>query len=153
MAMTRKDVIRVVEENVEAMRTAMRLDDWVIRFEEGRLDSLDGSIARACCNVDASYRELVVTFDAEACADKDEQALLDTIRHELLHAIIGSFYIYRTTAVDGLDASLKRVLDTVFSHAQEHVIGSIERMLDVGLKMNATKMSKLGKKRLGMKVW
>lgn len=106
------DVKAIVEPADKLMRDALGLSDWTVTVTYERDEDRMGS-----CSTMTSYQKATINIDPSHHDDEDE--VLDTLRHELLHIVHDEFTILRTEENDRLH-----------SHAAERTVLRMERMLD-----------------------
>lgn len=138
----------IVDEHLPWLRWALCLQDWRIEVDYGLVDKESPAGVRFCAvtRCDNAYRKAYVTINEEMVDDEDD--LLETLRHELLHVVHADFELYRATMIqqardreqaEGLDLEL-------FTHACERLVGNIERILDHGLGLGVKSMMELSRK-------
>lgn len=111
----------------------LQVNMWSVNISycrsEGRLAG-----AKATCTRKMEYMIATITIDPNMA--HDEEDVLRSLRHELLHLVLAPFDLYMQTmfqAVTG-DAALERIESKQWDHAVESAVVSLERMLDHGLQ-------------------
>lgn len=89
MAMEPAEVRRILERDIRRWQDVLGLHHWSIRWEVGRIDEgWCGFVTR-----DLGERKATIKVDPDRA--KDEADLDDTIKHEMVHVLLGNFDIYR----------------------------------------------------------
>jgi hypothetical protein len=128
MSMDASEAKRIVEVNVGAMVDALCLHHW--RLEIHYTSTGHENWKAKCDRSGSDYFIAELTFDPER--HDDEQDLLRSLRHELLHLHLAPFDLYRdlmTQHIDDDDSPQARQEQRAFSHAVEQMVGNLERML------------------------
>lgn len=132
--MDHSKVVEIVNANIKQMRWAMQLQDWTINLTYGPLEAGNAGT----CMADPKRCRAEIEIDPAAL--KDEAAVLDTLRHELLHILHAGYETYRSAVSHLLSADVFRTLDEVMSLGSESLVARLERMLDHGLKVGTKVM-------------
>jgi hypothetical protein len=125
--MDRSEVKRIVEEALEPMATALWVRDWLILPEYGAIE--DGKCG--FCKADPAYMKATIRLDPAQLDDEDD--VLRTLRHEILHIVHGEFAVYMNMmlcAVKEKDWRMKDVEDRAYTLACERTVARLERLLD-----------------------
>jgi hypothetical protein len=81
------------------------------------------------CQALPDYQSAQIVLDPEQHGD-DVKQLLDTLRHELLHVLLGSSDTYRSAVGQATTRKQMKILDISFASMCETHVTRIERMLD-----------------------
>lgn len=115
-AMSREQVMEVVEEHIHDLRAALGLWQWTIAIEYG-----PASEERWAANCDRSagnYNQATITIDP--AAHFIEVGVVRTLVHELLHIVLARFDVYRAAAAaGGLEGRSEQV---VWEHVLEQTV-------------------------------
>lgn len=119
---------QVVGRNIDWFRWALGLNHWTIHVNYRRLP--DGCLGR--CYADAKYSVATIELDEEQIQSGD--ALLFTLRHELLHVLHSEFDLVVNAALKEIDSKVAHsLLVSMKEAAQEKTVTMLERVLDCGL--------------------
>ena len=66
--------------------------------------------------------------------------MLDTLRHELIHALLAPFDLFYETASELASKKEQELLDRVYAHSQEAGVRAIEGMLKYQKEKKATSL-------------
>lgn len=138
MPLDHSQVRSIVNANIEKMRWALQLQDWQIGVVYVALEES----TRAECRLQVGHKKAEIRIDCDQC--DDEPDVLRVLRHELLHVYDADMELYRAAVRHLLGGEAFDAVDEVFLHAAERLVGSIERMLDHGLKIGVAEMCKIG---------
>lgn len=129
--MDESQVKAIVNANLKQMRWALQLQDWDIEIEYRCLGH--GTLTvKAECTPELRYLSAVIVIDpAEA---ENEEGVLKSLRHELLHCLTAAMETYRKAVGQLLDDKVFNAIDELFRDACENTVRGIEQMLDYGLK-------------------
>lgn len=147
MPMDRSKVEAIVQEHGPNIANALGLGRWSYVWTIGPINTpvvSTGESSPACCQTDPTYERHRIWIDPENHDDEDD--VLESIRHEILHVFDSPFVLYRRTAREAIGGSNHDAWDSLEDidlHAREQLVLSLERMLDAwGLTPRA--LSKLG---------
>lgn len=148
--MDRTEAKKIFDDELKKLRWAMGLQD--VDFEvywghiEGGVKSqvTDGQSIKGRCIADHCYLRAQIEIDENEHEDADD--LRETLRHEMIHVLLMELELFRRQALSQLSDSACDALDYAWSHGIERTVGRIERMLDQGLGLTATKMIELSRK-------
>jgi len=129
--MDESQVKAIVNANVEEMRRALQLQDWEIKFEYHCLGH-GSDVTEAVCTPDPRYNRAVIVIDPARAENEEE--VLKSLRHELLHCLIAAIETYRKAVGQLLDEKPFNAIDELFCDAVETTVRRLEQMLDHGLK-------------------
>lgn len=123
---------KVVNESIEPMRRAMGLEYWKLFIHYGAMPLPDrpASAVFGATDIDPDYHEASITIDP-ACHPNDA-AVLETLRHELLHVMHSEFQLVWKIVREHLGEESKEfaAYKAVHKHAQERLVERLERLLD-----------------------
>lgn len=138
MPLDHSTVRDIVNAHIKKMRWALQLQDWRIDVSYGPLT--EGT--RGECQLQIGHKKAAIRIDNDKC--DDEHMVLQTLRHELLHLFDAEMELYRNAIRHLLANETFDAVDELFLHAAERLVGSLERMLDHGLKIGVREMCKIG---------
>lgn len=127
-------VKEIVDKNIGHLKRAVQLQQWECDVRREAI----GNKVPAQCQPMPGYRQAIIKLDSAEL--DDEEDLMDSLRHELLHCMISSFETYRKGVGELIDGTTFNALDVMFKRACEETVGNIERMLDHGLGLTPKKM-------------
>lgn len=131
-------VKNIVDAHIKKMRWALQLQDWRIDVTHVHLD--DDTVGD--CRPEPTYRKAHIRIDADG--HQDEHAVLNTLRHEMLHIFDADMETYRKAVSQLVPDDVFNAVDEFFKQAAEGVVCRLERMLDHGLKIGVAEMCKIG---------
>jgi hypothetical protein len=126
--MDRSTVERVSIKHLPALRCRLGLGQWQIGLGyDSTLGNGGEGITRGECSRLLDYQCAHITLNPDVFADQEE--VLATLRHELLHLVLAPFDLY-TSAVARIDLSddASELLDRIRDHAIEQTVIALERM-------------------------
>ncbi len=125
--MDQSAVKRLVERDLETLMRAFGVPHWSIRVCYGPIDGADdGCMAQGHCHRLIDYESATITLDPANLDDEDE--VLKTLRHELMHVVLSPFDLLRSWMLTGpKDADYERAL-TIANHATEIGVKNLSRM-------------------------
>lgn len=126
--MDTSEVKAIVDEAAPAMREALWLGHWHLDFAFCPCDN-DGWTAQ--CYRKPPYRRATITIDPARAEDRAD--VLDSLRHELLHCVLGEFDVYANmvqTNIDKDDGPAVAVEERAFTLAVERTVNHLECVLD-----------------------
>jgi septum formation topological specificity factor MinE len=132
------EVRSIVEEAAPSMREALWLGQWHLSFVYG---PCEGGSWSAQCYRKAPYRQAIITIDPARAEDRAD--VLDSLRHELLHCVVGEFDVYANmvqTNIDVDDGPATAVEERAFALAVERTVNHLECVLD-GLGMTPERLA------------
>lgn len=138
MPLDHSTVRNIVNAHIKKMRWALQLQDWSIDVSYGHLEN--GT--RGECQLHVRHRKAAIRIDSDDC--DDEQVVLKTLRHELLHVFDAEMEVYRNAVRHLLAPETFDAIDELFLYAAERLVGSLERMLEDGLKIGVAEMCERG---------
>lgn len=139
--MDKSKVKSIVERYFQRFFRALDLSGWRITFFYGPIPSKSpGSASRAQIVLKTRSKIAAITFNPEELCN--EQEVVETLRHELLHFMDGYYEIYRDSVHEFLDDNARESTDKIFYLASEHMVLMLEGMLDFGLKIPVREMGK-----------
>jgi hypothetical protein len=133
--MNEHEVRGIVKAHIKQMRWLLQLQDWDIKVAIQRIDQHE---TIADVEYRTAYRLAVMRVDPSRCDGRT--ALLESVRHELIHLLLADYLTYKTTVNRMLTAEQASALEVVWQHAEERTVGNIERALDWGLRLPVDRM-------------
>jgi len=121
----------ITKKLVNRWKYLLGIEEWDIKFRYSKLEEDTMGV----CMADPQYKKATIIVDI--AEHKNNEELLDTIRHEMLHIIHAEFELYREMIKDHVGANTLTTMDTVFELGAETVVRRLEgllRKLDVNLK-------------------
>jgi hypothetical protein len=124
-------VKKIALKNVRILKRIFGLNSWLI---EVKVETIPKEDTVANVYYQPNYRKATVTFDPEK--NDDELYLLDSIRHEMIHLMLSDFMNLYEAMSKVVSEDVMELLDLQYHSAVEKTVGNIERMFDIGLKLN-----------------
>jgi hypothetical protein len=125
MSMDKSVVKSIVDRNLTPLLTRLGLQAWTVVVEFGTTGEED--IAATCLRK-GDYEKAIITIDPEYM--HDEQHVLTTLRHELLHIFGAPFDLFYEAVAQVIDEKSLLAVRRVYANAQEKLCLSLERMFD-----------------------
>lgn len=123
--MDREAVKSIVDANVNHMLWALQLQDWTVCV------SYDAEEVGALASMQIKPRYRQVNINIDPAKSRDEECVLDSLRHELLHTFQSNFENYRLMVCEVIgDEKTVNALDHAFGLACEYMVAHIENMLN-----------------------
>jgi hypothetical protein len=113
-----------LDANFQPLLKSLGLSWWRVETE---LRSLDNASAE--CTTFDEYERSVISIDPALCADMDEAAFADLIRHEVLHITQAPYNSAHEIAASMLNSEQNAVLGEAFRQAKERNIRHLERLV------------------------
>lgn len=126
--MKKLDVQRIVDKNIEAMKTMLGLDRWEINFEykpiSGKNKRCNGQ-----CTTDVTWvnRALITLVPGKL---DDEEEVLSVLLHELIHCITSSYHLGMVATSELTSKKEYQALLVLHYRADEEVTEWICKILD-----------------------
>ena len=133
MPLDESRVRSLVDSNIPTMMGRLCLGEWTIEVTYEHLED-----CRAEVELRPGHRKVFITMDPQRFDDEDQ--VLRTLRHELLHVLSAEFDVYRKMVRETVASELFRALDYVCTHAEEVLTARLERMLDNGLGISVSEL-------------
>src|SRR5690625_2021060 len=119
------DVRAIVDQHAPRLKKASGIERWDVRITVERCPEQ----VKGQCEADPRYMIAEIQIDPEHAEDEDD--VVKTLRHEMLHVLVSQFEVYRAAVhhlVDSEDAL--NAIDEVWTFATENVVHNIETALD-----------------------
>ena len=144
--MDKSELKKIIDKSIAPMRNALCLNEWTVQvFYEtlGKSDHMRRSqIAES--RPDPKYMDAWIKFYCEEIDDENE--VLNTLRHELLHFLHADMQIMRRAVADMLTEKEFNVYTELHQHVCERIVHCIEALLD-NLNFDPKKLIQHGKAR------
>lgn len=129
--MDKSAVGRVVDAHMRRLMWRLQVQAWKVDITYGRPG---GGRWVASCERAAPYLRATIELDPDAHAD--EAAVVESLRHELLHLLLAPFDQYRDLVTCALapDSPMDEAERGAWRYAVEQTVGNLERMLDHGAR-------------------
>jgi hypothetical protein len=134
---------KIVDQHIGWLIWAMALNQWKIHVEYMHLGASEEGQLAGKCNINRRYCEATISLDNDVMSD--ETMLLNVLRHELMHVFHSGFNSYRDMVSQRIEGCEFQAMDVSFHDAMEATVGFVERMLDLGLGMDAKEIVKRAK--------
>lgn len=122
---------------VPALREVFQLNQYALTWEVGALQ--EKNCAEISINQD--YETASLIFDA-AKLDTEED-VIDAVRHELFHVLLAEFETFRRSSYQHvLTPAAQDSLEVLWTSCSERTVVRLERLFDVGVKVNLKEMAK-----------
>lgn len=125
--MDRSAVQAIVARELEGLRNRMGLADWNLRVQFGPC-SRPGWVAS--CENQPDYNRSTITIDP--AVHDDEAEVLDSLVHELCHAVLAPFDVYREAMLqlvpDFNSSPEGKQEDRYWTYFVEQAVANLERM-------------------------
>ena len=108
---------------VSRWKHLLSIEEWDINMRYTSLE--DGTLG--CCSVTPAHKYATILIDISQ--NKDENELLETVRHEMFHIVHAHFEGYREAAIEHLSPGVAKALDAVYSIAAEDVVLKLEHLM------------------------
>lgn len=115
----------IVERHLVPFMAALGVPHWKVTVDYGRCERETWIVQ---CSRNGDYWKAYITIDP--AKHEDEEELLDSLRHELLHVLIAPFDLFVDAALQHVpDGDASRAMDRIREHAVEATVRNLERML------------------------
>ncbi len=141
------ELSEILDEAMPALKKALYLYDCDVNTRFG-LAKVAGQSVQASADVDAEYRQAVLTFDPARISNRED--LLRLARHEMLHLVLSELDVPVNAALKALSPISPPACDVILEahrHACERVVGNVENLLTIALGIGSTEMVEGGKLR------
>ncbi len=132
--MSKAEVKKIVEESIRPLRAALQLHDWQFVLVYDTSLGKD----RAACTRDCQRHAATLTFNPAEL--EDEQDVLWTLLHELLHIYHAEFDLYLDSVKVPVPKQVFDAIEPSFHNACEHVVQKLERLLMLTFKTSPKKL-------------
>lgn len=141
--MTKEQTRKIIKANLGWLQWAFQLQEYTITFSVGRLDEKGDTWTKGIAVVNHKYRSVVIKIDPEHA--NDEEDLLETLRHEMIHGLLSSMSAFVSQAETEVPKKVKVLLGEWGDYAIEEATFRFEQMLTrLGLDtLNLVKLSKI----------
>lgn len=128
--MKKCDVKRIVDENIEAMKTMLGLDRWSIDIKYGKTKTnVLGKDFIGQCHTDVAWvNEALIILDPGNFDDSAE--VLDVLQHELVHCITSSYHLSMAATAELVSKKEHQALSVLNYRADEEVTEWICKIID-----------------------
>jgi len=128
--MKKKDVRRIVDENIDSLKALLGLDSWTIHVEYGKVKlpgRTDGNFWGKCVTDPAHFENATIVIDPKK--HNAEQDVIETLIHELCHAVISCFNQIDHVIEEFVSPAEYKALSVMWYHANEQVVERICRIV------------------------
>jgi hypothetical protein len=141
--MDKSEIRAIVEEHLPHLKQSLGLNHWVINVEYKKLDDdVSGE-----CRARYPYHRADLKLDPAELHSR--AAVLETLRHELLHVVLSPINILMDTAWDLVSGpEAESALKQAYRHANELSVNAVEYALDVGLGQTVKAISRRGERTI-----
>jgi len=142
--MDKPEVIKIVKREVPRYQKLLNLPHWIFNFQYGWIDDAEDSFYGKCWP-DPDYNTATIKINFEL--HENEEILVRTIRHEMLHVVHAEFETYRKAASLLMTKPEFMAMDVVFGACCEKTVKQLEFMLkSLGIPLVKPKPKKKEKK-------
>ena len=143
----------IVRASVRPMMHALGLQAWAIDIfyeaieTKGRVRP-EGFMLLGECGINEPYQKAQITINARA--HDNRSALLQTLRHELLHIVMGPIQTFADAARRHAMNGTEDLLSAHYHECVERTVLGLERLLDWGHNLSPARLATKGRRLIAM---
>ena len=137
---------RITDEALPWLKWALQLQEWdiTLSWQHCSPDDSPNFATKATAQPDPKYKILLIRIDPMEI--DSEEDLLETLLHELVHALDSEWELFRRMALQLASESEDAMLHEAYAHAKEQTRFRVEAMLLHGLGLSPRRLIKRAKK-------
>lgn len=124
--MDRSRVKAIVDASIDPLLTRLGIGHWRIEVGYDLREGSESFTLLGRCRRMPEYNIARIELDADAL--DDEQGVMRTLRHELMHIVLAPFDLYRAALQPLHDETAAAMAEVVWVHSVEKAVVNLERM-------------------------
>lgn len=131
---------RLTNEHLPWLIWALQLQKWTVEVSFGHVGSgrMSDNQRMGVCEAQPGQNLVAITIDPEQ--HDSEQELIRTLRHELLHVFHADHDTLNRVIAQHVNDEAESAIGKLLDVCAEQIVRRIETMLDLGLRLDVTKM-------------